>query len=176
MVRKRAAQIALQSNELNLPPTSHKLQGSIPSLVPSSSSSSTSQNAINSHATMCYDKSMMSINQKKHHHHQQQQQLKEQQQQQLKEQQQQTLVKINKTNMAPMSSSSSSAAAASFLVQSNNRMPSMKYWQDELIDFSAHITRQAHFTLGRIAIHFSGTGMKFDANFRNHFLYIAHNR
>lgn len=49
-------------------------------------------------------------------------------------------------------------------------------WSDEMLSFSATLSRQSQFTLHRIKNHFKQTGTKFDADFRNHFLYVANNR
>ena len=105
------------------------------------------QNATNSH------RSMMSSFQEQLHHQQYQQQ---------------TLEKTRTINSAAMTSSS-------FAIQSERR-PIIKHWQDELMDFSTQLTRHAHLTLTRIENYFRANGMKFDTNFRNHFLYIANNR
>lgn len=51
-----------------------------------------------------------------------------------------------------------------------------KNWVDELSEFSSDITQQTHITLDRIKMVFHKNGMKFDADFRNHFLYTANNR
>lgn len=100
-------------------------------------------------------------------------------------QQQKTYVKSRTMSSAAMtstssttttSSSSSSSAAAAFLVQSKRVGLPVKHWQDELMEFSTQITRQAHHTLSQIANYFRANGMKFDTNFRNHFLYISNNR
>lgn len=52
----------------------------------------------------------------------------------------------------------------------------VKDWLEEIIDFTSMLTRRMQYTLGRIKIDFMRTGMKFDADFRDHFLYIANNR
>lgn len=49
-------------------------------------------------------------------------------------------------------------------------------WTDELLDYSSNIARQTQDSLGRIKNHFLKNGMKFDTDFRNHFLYIVNNR
>lgn len=49
-------------------------------------------------------------------------------------------------------------------------------WIDELLDFSSIVSRQTQSCLNRIKCDFKRSGMKFDADFRNHFLYIANNR
>lgn len=52
----------------------------------------------------------------------------------------------------------------------------IKSWLDELLDFSSKVTRQAQQSLNHIQMDFRRNGMKFDSDFRNHFLYIANNR
>lgn len=92
--------------------------------------------------------------------------------------QQQTLVQsrtMHSAGVTSMTSTTSSSSLSSFPIQSE-RMPKIKHWQDELMEFSTQLTRQAHFTLAKIASHFRSNGTKFDTNFRNHFLYIANNR
>lgn len=51
-----------------------------------------------------------------------------------------------------------------------------KSWIDELLDFSSILSRQTQSCLNRIKCNFKRTGMQFDDDFRNHFLYIANNR
>lgn len=51
-----------------------------------------------------------------------------------------------------------------------------KDWLEETIEFSSMLARQTQATLGRIKTDFLQSGMKFDADFRDHFLYIANNR
>lgn len=51
-----------------------------------------------------------------------------------------------------------------------------KTWTDELLSFSTSIARQANACLERIKNNFSSSDLQFDANFRNHFLYMANNR
>lgn len=94
--------------------------------------------------------------------------------------QQKTYVKSRTMSSAAMTSTSSttttSAAATTLSIHSKREGPLVKHWQDELMEFSTQIARQAHFTLARIANYFRANGMKFDTNFRNHFLYISNNR
>lgn len=56
------------------------------------------------------------------------------------------------------------------------RVEGAKGWLEEMIDFSATLARQTQSTLGHIKSDFLQSGMKFDADFRDHFLYIANNR
>lgn len=51
-----------------------------------------------------------------------------------------------------------------------------KHWMEEIVDFSNIIARQTQIVLNRIKIDFMRSGMKFNSDFRNHFLYIANNR
>lgn len=51
-----------------------------------------------------------------------------------------------------------------------------KNWLDEILDYSSNIARQTQSTLDRIKKDFVRNGLKFDADFRSHFLYIANNR
>lgn len=88
------------------------------------------------------------------------------------QQQQQQKIPIGTMHSAQAAVTPSSAPFPT----ASERAPTMKYWQDELMEFSVHVTRQVHFTLDRIAYHFRSVGTKFDTNFRNHFLYIANNR
>lgn len=53
---------------------------------------------------------------------------------------------------------------------------SPKSWIDELLEYSSNIALQTQVSLGRIKNDFLKNGLKFDADFRNHFLYIANNR
>lgn len=112
---------------------------------------SSASEAVNSHGKM-----QMQLQHQHHHQHHQQQ----------------TLVKSRNMNSATMTSTSTKSSSST----SSKRTLLMKHWQDELMDFSTQIARQAHFTLSRIANHFRVNGMKFDADFRNHFLYISNNR
>lgn len=96
--------------------------------------------------------------------------------------QQRTLVKARGRSSAAMTSSLSTISSATTTTSTTSLAHAMppksqvKHWQEELMEFSTQITRQAHFTLARIANYFYTNGMKFDANFRNHFLYISNNR
>lgn len=56
------------------------------------------------------------------------------------------------------------------------RVEGGKGWLEEMIEFSSTIARQTQTTLERIKTDFRHSGMKFDTNFRDHFLYIANNR
>lgn len=151
--RKRPAPTEIQSNELKLL-ADHRL----PTL--SSAAEASNQNAVNSHGTM-KNRSAMSMFQEQLQHQQHEQQ---------------TIVKTHTMSSAAMTSTSTSASTSSSHSMQSKRALLMKHWQDELIDFSTQITRQAHFTLSRIANHFRVNGMKFDADFRNHFAYISNNR
>lgn len=102
-------------------------------------------------------------------------------------QQQQTIVRAHNTHStAATSKTMTSSTVTSSLSSSKPVIPvrseliklptTMLHWQDELMEFSNQLTRQSHVTLSRIANHFRANGMKFDADFRNHFLYIANNR
>lgn len=59
---------------------------------------------------------------------------------------------------------------------SPSSQPESKTWKNELMEFSTRISQQANASLDRINEDFIKTGQKFDAEFRNHFLYIANNR
>lgn len=158
MARKRPAPAELQSNEL-APPIANGFT------TFSSASEVSNRNGINSQRTV-QNRSAVSVFQG----------------QQMQHHQQQTLVKTRGKNSAAMTASSSTSSMTSTTTATSlsalpmQSKPQVNHWQDELMDFSTQITRQAHFTLARIANYFRTNGMKFDANFRNHFLYISNNR
>lgn len=153
MARKRPAPAELQPNELTLPTVNRFTTFSTASEV-------SNQNGINSQRTV-HNRSAVSMFQG----------------QQQQYQQQQTFVKTRTKNSAAMTSSTTSTSMSTSLsAHPMQSKPQVKHWQDELMDFSTQITRQAHFTLARIANYFRTNGMKFDANFRNHFLCISNNR
>lgn len=96
--------------------------------------------------------------------------------QQQMQKKQQTLVKTRTMHATSMTTSTTSSSSASSFPINSERLPKTNHWQDELMAFSTQITRDAQNTLMRIANHFRVNGMKFDTNFRNHFLYITNNR
>ncbi|XP_055301705.1 uncharacterized protein LOC129568157 [Sitodiplosis mosellana] len=73
----------------------------------------------------------------------------------------------NQTNVASVQTNTSVAQ-----IDQENQ----KGWLDELFEYSSNIARQTQTTLGRIKNDFMKSGLKFDANFRNHFLYLSNNR
>lgn len=146
MSRKRSSPAVTQLNELDVQLTTTNMH----------TASSSNQQDANLHGRM-HNRSVFV-------HHQQLQK------------QQQTLLKTRTIQAASMTTSTTSATSASFPIQQSERAQKLKHWQDELLDFSTQITRHAHFTLDRITNYFRMSGMKFDANFRNHFLYTANNR
>lgn len=151
--RKRPA---LQPNGLNL-----AVEHNFPSATEVSY-----QNGGNSYETMQKRSAMTVIqeqlSQHQHHH----------------EHQQRTLVKTRSKNSDAMTSTTttSTSSSSSSIPMQSKRIPLMKHWQDELLEFSTQITWQAQSTLSRIAIYFRANGMKFDTDFRNHFSYISNNR
>lgn len=54
--------------------------------------------------------------------------------------------------------------------------PCAKHWMEEIVDFSKIVAQQTQIVLNRIKIDFLRSGMKFDSDFRDHFLLIANNR
>lgn len=161
MARKRPAPTELRPNELKLPVVNRYTAFA-------SASEVANHNGINSPRTVQNRSttSMLHGQQLQQHHHQQQ-----------------TLVKTSAKNLTAMAASSSSSTMTSTSTKTTSSAehpiqskPHVNHWQDELMNFSTQITRQAHFTLGRIANYFRANGMKFDADLRNHFLYISNNR
>lgn len=61
-------------------------------------------------------------------------------------------------------------------MNSKNDVPLAKDWLEEVIDFTSNLSRQMQATLGRIKVDFLRRGMQFDADFRDHFLFIVNNR
>lgn len=51
-----------------------------------------------------------------------------------------------------------------------------KDWLDEIFDFTSILSRRMQYTLGRIKLDFMKKDLKFDADFRDHFLFIVNNR
>lgn len=51
-----------------------------------------------------------------------------------------------------------------------------KHWTEEFMNFSTHVVRLANITLNRVKEDFVQSGMQFDSEVRNHFLYVANSR
>lgn len=71
-------------------------------------------------------------------------------------------------------SGSSSSQNGQAIARSNGS--AARDWINEMLDFSSILSRQTQATLKRITNHFKQNGSKFNADFRNHFLYVANNR
>lgn len=90
-------------------------------------------------------------------------------------------VNLNETSNFQTSMISSSSGQTycqrrdDYAITSTNKT-TQKNWMEEVLDFSSNLSRQAQITLGRIMTDFKKNGIKFDSDFRDHFLYIANNR